>query len=68
MLILKKEPIFDEREFHNWILFTWSAVAILSAEFFQIYNAIVTLYKHNFTNSSTYSETYVHKWASKAYP
>ena len=44
---------------NNWILFTWSALAKLSAALFLIYNAFVTLFKHNFTNFSTHSETYI---------
>ena len=44
MLIQKKEPIFDERYSNNWKLFAWSSFAILSAAFFLIYNAFVTLF------------------------
>ena len=31
------------------------------------YNVFVTLFKHDLTNLSTYSETYIRKWASKGY-
>ena len=37
----------------------WSAVAILSAALFLKYVAFMTLFKHDFTIFSTYSETYI---------
>ena len=43
----------------NLLEITCSAVAILSAALFLIYNAFETLFKHYFTNISTYSETYI---------
>ena len=58
MVIQKREPIFDEWYSDNK-LFAWSAVAILSAAFFLIHKAFVTLFKHNFTKFSTYSEAYI---------
>ena len=54
MLIQKRKPIFDERYSDNGQLFTWSTVVI-----FLIFNSFVTLFKHNFTNLSKYSKTYL---------
>ena len=59
MLIQKKEIIFNERYSDNLKSFAWSAFAISSAAFFLIYNAFMTLFKHNFTFFSTYSDTYI---------
>ena len=59
MLIQKKEPIFDERYSDFSKSFAWSAFAILPAAFIFIYNAFLTLFKHNFTNFSTYLEAYI---------
>ena len=59
MLIQKKEPIFDERYSDFSKSFARSAFAILPATFIFIYNAFVTLFKHNFTNFSTYLEAYI---------
>ena len=58
MIIQQRKPIFDESYSDNRQLFTWSAVAILSATFFLRYHSFMTLFKHNITNPSTYSETY----------
>ena len=59
MLIQNKEPICNERCSNNRKSFAWSAFPSLSAPFFLICNAFVTLVKHNFTNFSMYSDTYI---------